>query len=48
MHTRDDLDDIAAALNGGRRKALGWKTPAEALDQLLSTPSEAGGVASTP
>ena len=47
-HTRDHLDDIAAALNARPRKTLGWKTPAEALDQLLSTPSAAGGVATTP
>ena len=48
MHTPDDLDDIAVALNGRPRKTLGWKTPVEALDQLLSTPSAAGGAATTP
>lgn len=34
-HTRDDLAAVAAALNGRPRKALGWKTPAEAFDDHL-------------
>jgi IS30 family transposase len=34
-HSRDDLDAVALALNTRPRKTLGWKTPAEALDQLL-------------
>jgi IS30 family transposase len=37
LQTADDLVDIAAALNGRPRKTLGWRTPAEALNQLLST-----------
>jgi IS30 family transposase len=32
---RDELDAVAAALNGRPRKTLGWKTPAEALDKHL-------------
>jgi IS30 family transposase len=32
---RDELDAVAAALNGRPRKILGWKTPAEALNELL-------------
>jgi len=34
-HPREDLDAVALALNTRPRKTLGWKTPAEALDQLL-------------
>jgi IS30 family transposase len=37
VHQPQDLTDVAAALNGRPRKTLGWKTPAEALTQLLST-----------
>ena len=34
-HGRDELDAVALALNTRPRKTLDWKTPAEALDQLL-------------
>jgi IS30 family transposase len=34
-YRQDELDAVAAALNGRPRKTLGWKTPAEALDELL-------------
>ena len=34
-HPRGDLDAVALALNTRPRKTLGWKTPAEALDELL-------------
>jgi IS30 family transposase len=47
-HTAGDLAAVAAALNSRPRKTLGWKTPAEALDQLLSTLPAAGDVATTP
>jgi transposase, IS30 family len=41
------LDFVAAELNNRPRKRLDWKTPAEALDQLLSNPSNPPGVALT-
>ncbi len=41
------LDLVAAELNNRPRKTLGWKTPAEALDQLLSEPFKPPGVALT-
>lgn len=34
-HTAEDLEAVAAALNARPRKALGWRTPAEALDGKL-------------
>jgi IS30 family transposase len=47
-HSADDLAAVAAALNRRPRKTLDWSTPAEALDELLSHPPTAGGVATTP
>ena len=46
-HAPDDLAAVAAALNGRPRKTLGWKTPAEALDEFLYS-AQQGGVATTP
>jgi transposase, IS30 family len=43
----DYLDYVATKLNRRPRKTLGWKTPAEALDELLSNPSKPPAVAST-
>jgi IS30 family transposase len=43
----DYLDYIATKLNRRPRQTLGWKTPAEALDELLSNPSKPPAVAST-
>jgi IS30 family transposase len=45
-HCRKDLDAVALALNTRPRKTLGWRTPAEALDEhLLSV--QHGTVATT-
>ena len=33
--SREDLDAVAATLNNRPRKALGWQTPAEALNEQL-------------
>jgi IS30 family transposase len=41
----DDIEAVAAALNSRPRKILGWKTPAEALDEHLRS-LQAAGVAS--
>lgn len=35
IHSADAIAAVAAALNARPRKTLGWKTPAEALDELL-------------
>jgi transposase, IS30 family len=46
-HSIDDLSAVAYALNSRPRKTLGWRTPAEALnDHLLSL--QQGSVATTP
>ena len=42
-----ELDAVATALNARPGKTLGWKTPAEALDALLSG-APLTGVATTP
>jgi transposase, IS30 family len=43
----DYLDYVATKLNRRPRQTLSWKTPAEALDELLSNPSKPPAVAST-
>ncbi len=35
-HRPDELDAVAYTLNSRPRKTLGWKTPAEALDKILT------------
>jgi len=42
----DDLAAVAATLNSRPRKTLGWKTPSEALNELLASP-QSNGVATT-
>ena len=41
------LDYVAAELNNRPRKRLGWRTPAEALEELLSEQPKPPGVAIT-
>lgn len=41
---REEIEAVAAALNARPRKTLGWKTPAEALDEHLRSLHQ-GGVA---
>jgi len=43
----DDLAAVAATLNERPRKTLNWKTPAEALDELLRS-DQTAGVATIP
>nr|MBA2768175.1 IS30 family transposase [Sporichthyaceae bacterium] len=45
--TAEEIEAVAAALNSRPRKTLGWKTPAEALDEHLRSVQEAAGVATT-
>ena len=36
VHSREDLEAVAAELNARPRKTLGWRTPAQALEQMLA------------
>jgi transposase, IS30 family len=36
VHSAEDLARIAASLNGGPRKTLGFMTPSEKLAELLA------------
>jgi IS30 family transposase len=38
----EEIEAVAAAINARPRKILGWKTPAEALDEHLRSPQPAG------
>jgi IS30 family transposase len=46
MHSAEEIAAVAATLNSRPRKTLDWKTPAEALDQLLLSANK-GCVATT-
>ena len=46
-HTAADLEEVADGLNNRPRKTLGWRTPAEALNEVLSG-HQPQGVALTP
>jgi IS30 family transposase len=45
-HSADNLAAVATALNTRPRKTLGWKTPAETLDQFIQA-AQTGNVATT-
>jgi IS30 family transposase len=47
VYAPDYLEHVAKKLNNRPRKRLGFKTPAEALNELLSQPLDPHGVAST-
>jgi len=42
VHDADTLAAVALALNTRPRKTLGWKTPAEVLDELLKSIDKGG------
>ncbi len=47
VHSKEHLEFVARELNGRPRKTLAWKTPAQAMDELLSNLHEQPGVATT-
>jgi IS30 family transposase len=46
-HSAEHLDAVAIELNGRPRQTLNWKTPAEALNALLSTQQQPGVATTT-
>ena len=47
-HSAEDLAAVAATLNGRPRKTLGWKTPAEALAEVLGHSCASGRLTAPP
>ncbi|WP_441729351.1 IS30 family transposase [Glaciibacter sp. 2TAF33] len=47
-HSREHLEFVQAELNGRPRKTLNWKSPAEALNELLLNSPNENRVATTP
>lgn len=47
IFTASDFDKVSAEMNSRPRKTLGWDSPAEALERLLSTMSSVASVATT-
>jgi IS30 family transposase len=47
QHTATELDAVAAALNSRPRKTLGWKTPAEGLNEHLLALEQHGAARTT-
>jgi len=47
QHTAEHLAFVARELNGRPRKTLGWKTPAQAFEELLLATQKQAGVATT-
>jgi transposase, IS30 family len=47
QHTAEHLAFVARELNGRPRKTLGWKTPAQAFEELLLATQREPGVATT-
>jgi IS30 family transposase len=45
--TAEEIEAVAAALNGRPRKTLGWRTPAEALDEHLRSLQQAAVATTT-
>ena len=41
LHSQEELDRVAAELNGRPRKTLDWRKPIEVFDDLLASPVSA-------
>ena len=47
-HSSDDLAAVAATLDSRPRKTLGWRTPAETLNEYIATSNSAGQLGTVP